>query len=209
MTNDTSRLLRLFVAIELPQTWLEGLAETQARMKAALAADATTAALRLRWVRPEGIHLTLKFIGEVEPERLEPIREQLGSAVPEVPEATLSLAGVGSFEDRRAPRVIWAGIQTEPAQTLLRLAESIETWLAAAGVPRERRGFRPHLTLARLPDGLSDAQRERAAAITTAVTPAELSPFRIEGVSLMRSLLGPGGARYERLGYWPKRPLQA
>jgi 2'-5' RNA ligase len=197
--SEKPRRPRLFVAIELPQSWRDGLAETQSRMKDALAADESTSGLRLRWVRPEGIHLTLKFIGEVDPERLERIREQFRHAVADLPTATLSLARVGSFEDRRAPRVVWAGVQDEPAQTLLRLAESIETWLAAAAVPRERRAFRPHLTLTRMPDGLSNAQRERAAAITTGVAVPELPPFGLERVSLMQSFLGPGGARYERL----------
>ncbi len=208
MNNDKPRRLRLFVAIELPQTWLDGLAEVQSRMKAAIEADPALTGVRVRWVRPEGIHLTLKFIGEVEPERLPAIREQLGQAVTEQPGIRLSLARVGSFKDRRAPRVVWAGVQDEPQQSLLKLAESIETWLAAAGVPRERRGFRPHLTLGRLPEAISDAQREHAAAVTTAVELPELAPFTAERVSLMQSFLGPSGARYERLDHWPNDPLQ-
>lgn len=195
--------IRLFVAVELPDAWLQALGEVQERMKDALSNDATTAGVRVRWTRPEGIHLTLKFIGEVGTDRLEPIVEQLTRAVPERPEITLSLAMVGSFADRRAPRVIWAGVQDHPQQSLLRLAESIETWLAAAGVPRERRSFRPHLTLARLPEGLTEAQRRRAAELTRSVSVPDVTPFGVPGASLMQSILGPGGARYERLGRWP------
>ena len=201
MTSE--RPLRLFVAIDLPEAWLEALAGVQERMQAALRDDAATAGLRVRWTRPEGIHLTIKFIGEVAPDRLEAIVTQLGHAVPSTPEFALTLDRVGSFEDRRAPRVIWAGVRDEPAQSLLRLAESIEIWLAAAGVPQERRGFRPHLTLARLPEGLTDAQRRRAAEITGAIQPPEKQDFAVEYVSLIQSFLGPGGARYERLGRWP------
>lgn len=202
MTSE--KPLRLFVAIELPDAWLEALREVQERMKAALAQDPALADLRMRWVRPDVIHLTLKFIGEVAPEGLTPIREQLAHAVPEPPEIVLSLAGAGSFEDRRAPRVVWAGVLSQPQWALLRLAEGIETWLAAAGIPRDRRGFLPHLTLARLPDGLSDAQRRRAAEVTTAVTMPEIPAFHVKGVSLIQSVLGPGGARYERMGRWPR-----
>lgn len=201
MTDE--KRIRLFVAIELPDAWLRSLAEVQERMRDSLAKDAEMASLRVRWTRPEGIHLTLKFIGEVAPARLEPIVGQLTLAVPERPDIALSLAGVGSFEDRRAPRVIWAGVQDQPAHSLLRLAESIETWLAAAEVPRERRGFRPHLTLARLPETMTDAQRRRAAELTRSVRLPEVPSVNVEGVSLMQSYLGPGGARYERLGRWP------
>ncbi len=199
----TEKTLRLFVAIELPPPWLEALATVQQRMREALAQDASTSDIRLRWVRPEAIHLTLKFIGQVSPDRLEPIVNQLTGALPSLPEITLSLGRAGAFEDRRSPRVIWAGVESQPVTALRDLAQGIETWLAAAGIPRERRGFRPHLTLARLPEALTDDQRRRAAEITTTVEQREIPSFRIEHVSLMQSFLGGGGARYERLGVWP------
>ena len=204
MSNQVLPPLRLFVAIELPQPWLDVLAETQKRMKTAIEADKGLAGVRVRWLRPEGIHLTLKFIGEVGPDRLGPIVDQLSRAVPAVPEITIALDRIGTFEDRRAPRVIWAGLRDEPSLSLLRLAESIETWLAAAGVPRERRAYRGHLTLARLPEGLTAAQRKRAVEVTSGVTVSDVAPFQVDGVSLMQSFLGPGGARYERLGRWPE-----
>ena len=203
MTGEKPRDLRLFVAIELPEAWLKGLGDLQKRMQAAIAGDAMTAGVRMRWVRPEVMHLTLKFIGEVSPDRLEPIREQILRAVPAKPNLTLSLAGVGSFADRRAPRVVWAGIRSEPEPALRQLAESIETWLAAAGVARERRGFQPHLTLARLPDRLSEQERQRAALVTTAVPAPELPRFEVDHVHLIQSFLGPGGPRYEHQGRWP------
>jgi 2'-5' RNA ligase len=201
MTNE--KHLRLFVAIELPERWLTALGELQARMQEALANEPSLAGTRLRWVRPEGIHLTLKFIGEVAPQRLDPIREQLARAVPQGPDITIHPGAAGSFEDRRAPRVIWMGVRDEPQQSLLPLAESIETWLTAAGVPRERRGFRGHLTLARLPEGLTDAQRYRVAEVTKGVEAPDMPAFPVQTVSLMQSFLGPGGARYERLERWP------
>jgi 2'-5' RNA ligase len=99
--------------------------------------------------------------------------------------------------------VIWAGLQSEQAETLRKLAESIETWLASAGVARERRGFAAHLTLARLPEAMTDAQRHRSAEITGSVRVPEIPRFSVEYVSLIQSFLNPGGARYERLGRWP------
>jgi 2'-5' RNA ligase len=201
MTNDAR--LRLFVAIELPQTWLKVLVALQERMRAALAADSQTAGLRLRWVRPEGVHLTLKFIGYVEAGQVDVIRNQIAAAVPEPPGIELRLAGAGSFSDRRAPRVVWATVESPQRERLMQLAERIETWLEAAGVPRERRPFAPHLTLARLPQELPEAQKRRAAELTTAVERPAAPPFTVERVSLMQSHLGPGGARYERLAAFP------
>jgi 2'-5' RNA ligase len=203
MTTATPASLRLFVAIELPEAWLAALAGLQQRMKDALAKDPLLTGVRVRWARSKGIHLTLKFIGEAPPERLAPIREQLARAVPESPGITLALGWAGSFADRRAPRVIWAGVQSEQYEKLRALADSIETWLAAAGVPRERRGFAAHLTLARLPNDLPDDARRRIAELTTAVEAPSVPPFEVEAVSLMQSLLGPNCARYERLGRWP------
>ena len=198
--------MRLFVAIELPEAWKDALADLQRRMQEALDADTQTASLRLRWVRPEGIHLTLKFIGEVTADRLPAIQAQLALAVPDLPAMTLRLGWAGSFSDRRAPRVIWAGVYSDEAEALRRLAEGIETWLAAAGVPRERRGFAAHLTLARLPNELPDALRQRVAEITatTGLEQADAPRMKVERVSLMQSHLGPGGARYERLSAYPE-----
>ena len=206
MTSERS--LRLFVAIELPTSWLEGLTELQSRMQAALQAEPELRDARVRWVKPEGIHLTLKFIGEVAPDRLDAIKGQLAAAVSEPPNIELAFSRAGSFSDQRSPRVIWGGIETPQREELYALAASIETWLAAAGVPRERRGFTPHLTLARLPQELSDATRKRIAEVTTAIQAPETPPFLVDSVSLIQSHLGPGGARYERLMVCPISALQ-
>jgi 2'-5' RNA ligase len=202
MTADAESL-RLFVAIELPGTWKQALAALQERMRDELAADTETAAVRLRWTRPEGIHLTLKFIGAVTLDRLPIIEEQLSHAVPALGQISLRLGWAGSFHDRRAPRVIWAGVDSDPPGALAPLAASIETWLAAAGVKRERRGFTPHLTLARLPDEMSDELRRRVAELTVDVPRPQPVPFVVEHVSLMQSHLEPGGARYERIATFP------
>ena len=207
MTNQSDSQLRLFVAIELPEAWKQALQALQNAMQAALEADPRTRGVRPRWVRPEGMHLTLKFLGEVAAERLGAIESALESAVPQSPDIELSLWHAGSFSDRRAPRVIWAGIQEgEPWGRLLRLVEQIETWMAATGFPRERRGFAPHLTLARLPD-ISNEARLATAEVTTSISIDSAPPFIVDSVSLMQSHLGPGGARYERLASFPA-PLQ-
>jgi 2'-5' RNA ligase len=197
---------RLFVAIELPETWKQSLASLQRDMQNSLADDPKTNGVRVRWVPPEGIHLTLKFLGQVPAERVQSIDEALRRAVPDTPGIELMLGRVGSFSDRRAPRIIWAAIVQDEGRgkELPRLVERLETWLQASGFAREKRGFTPHLTLARLPEGLAAPAREAVAAVTNAFHVAKMPPFRPEVVSLMQSHLGPVGARYECLRTYPK-----
>jgi 2'-5' RNA ligase len=122
--------------------------------------------------------------------------------VPEPFELSLELANVGSFADRRSPRVILAGVQGQ-TKALTDLATRVETWLASAGWPRERRGFHPHLTLARLPETLDDPTRQAVADLTTTYSAPPVDPWHVESVSLIQSRLAPGGARYERLAAFP------
>jgi RNA 2',3'-cyclic 3'-phosphodiesterase len=205
--------VRLFIALDLPDTWKSALATLQDDMRTALHKRFGDT-VRPRWVRPEGIHLTLKFLGETPENRLDALSNALAAAVPDAPGFELTLGRAGSFSDRRAPRVILAtvGGDTKP---LTSLTERIETWLAAAGWPRERRAFHPHLTLARLPDTLDEATRRAVAEATTAIAPPLTSPWTVDHVYLIQSHLGPfsGGpgvasssdarARYERLAAFP------
>ena len=112
------------------------------------------------------------------------------------------MGNVGSFAGSRAPRVILATLGGD-TRSLIQVTDRIETWLAAAGFPRERRAFQPHITLARLPETLDDATRAAIAEVTTAYAPPPVPPWPVERVSLMQSRLGPGGARYERLAAFP------
>ena len=199
--SSTPSSLRLFVALELPEAWKTALGALQDEMRAALH-DRFGDAVRPRWVRTDGIHLTLKFLGATPASRLDAVETALRQAVPSLAPFSLQLANAGSFADRRAPRVILAGVHGD-TQPLFALAEMVETWLAAAGWPRERRSFRPHLTLARLPETLDDATRRAVAGITTACKSPEVPPWAVDHVALIRSHLGPNGARYERLAVFP------
>src|SRR5450755_2580831 len=101
-----------------------------------------------RWVRPESLHITLKFIGEQKPEQVEAITERLRRV--ESGAFDIRSAGYGFFPTTTAPRVFWIGIQA--GTQLAELAESIDIATAALGVPRETRPYSPHLTLARAGD---------------------------------------------------------
>jgi 2'-5' RNA ligase len=144
----------------------------------------------------------LKFLGDTPANRVEALKAALAQAVPEAPGFEMTLSRMGSFEQRRVPRVILATIAVE-GRALIDLYEQIETWLAAAGWPRETRTFRPHLTLARLPDGFDDATRQAVAELAIGFESPKAPAWRVERVHLIRSHLGPGGARYEQLAAFP------
>lgn len=127
-------MIRLFIAIDIPDTIRREVAGMGRTIPKA------------RVVREEQLHLTLKFIGEVESSRLLDIDEVLAEIF--FPRFSLSLKGVGTFPPRGKPRVLWAGV--EKTEQAVALRNSIERELAAAGIPREGKKYRPHLTLARL-----------------------------------------------------------
>jgi len=195
--------MRLFIALELPETWKQALQALQEEMQSAITAELGEN-IRPRWVRPEGIHLTLKFLGETPESRLEALTNALAQAVPAEPGFELQLSRAGAFEDRRrAPRVILATIAVE-GRGLMDLYEHIETWLAAAGWPREKRSFHPHLTLARMPDSFDDATRHAVGELATAFEAPQAPVWRVDSVHLIRSHPRPDGARYESLAAFPK-----
>jgi 2'-5' RNA ligase len=159
----------------------------------------------VRWVRPESLHLTLKFIGEQKPDRIEAIQERLrgvqGAAV------ELRFAGYGFFPTAKAPRVFWIGIQAGPE--LAELAANIDAAVAELGIPREDRPFSPHLTLARGGSG-SGSPRWRKGdgpSLTFAVLEKRLAAMSTLDFGTMtarefylyQSQLSPGGSKYTKL----------
>lgn len=146
-----------------------------------------------RWARIEGIHVTLKFIGEVPEESVEQIEGAL-SAVDSDSPVEMNFRGAGFFPNERRPRVFWIGIDATP--NLAEMVARIETQLEPLGVSRESREFRPHLTLARISESrgiekLRDALRRQG--------PVEFGAVRTSEMHLYQSELGRGGAKYTRL----------
>jgi 2'-5' RNA ligase len=180
--------LRVFFAVELPD-------ETRQRV-ARYVEDLRGRAPQVRasWERAEKLHLTLKFIGEVEAERVEGLKLAAGRAGSGVAPFDISIAGTGAFPPRGAPRVLWLGVLDEGGR-LAELQRRLETECAAEGFPREQRAFRPHLTLARLraPQG--------AAQLSTLHTRSDFGPetFTVGELVLVRSELAPGGSRHTPL----------
>lgn len=187
--------LRLFVACELPDEAREALAAVQ-RLLQERGADG------VRWVRPEGIHLTLKFLGEVPARRLEAIERVLSRAVREPFRFSVQLGKLGSFGGSTGLRVVWVSLEGE-VEGLARLAARVDAALEPLGFPRERRPFAAHLTLARVKEGVSPQDRRRLFDLVRSLELPSLPALTLEAVSFMQSTLEPGGARYQCLARFP------
>lgn len=103
----------------------------------------------VRWVRPEGMHLTLKFLGDTYPDQVDEIASALEQILAGFKPMTIKVKGLGAFPSYRRPRVLWAGLE-EASGELVRLAKAIEVAVVRLGFPREDRPYSPHLTLGRI-----------------------------------------------------------
>ncbi len=167
-------MIRLFVAIDIPETIrreVEGMGRSIPNARA---------------VPVDQLHLTLKFIGEVEGSRLLDIQDALREII--LPKLSLSLKGVGIFPPRGAPRILWAGV--EPAERTIALRNSIERSLGAINIPRDKKKYTPHLTLARLRNCPIHHLQQFLAGNAFFQT----SEFPVEFFHLYRSQLTPKGA---------------
>ena len=193
------RPIRAFVAIELGDRAKRALADAIAALRAQRIAA-------LRPARPEGVHLTLKFLGHIAPERAPGIGQALADVAARHAPLTLTLGDAGFFPAGNAgrARVLWVGIDGDTAALSL-LHSDIYAALATLDFPPDRQPFRPHLTLARLHTGASPSDRRRAvAALANHPLPPDVR-IRAHALSLMQSDLQPGGAIYTRIAHAPLR----
>ncbi len=202
----SEELVRAFVAIELPAEVKASLGKIQAemnrRMIASLGAQAADKAIK--WVNPEGVHLTLKFLGSVPASRIARIENALRRAAANNSELTIELGGLGAFPSPQRPRVVWIGTHGE-IEKLAKIQSEVDSELAALGFPREERAFSPHITLARLRETASSEERRKIGEAVKAGP--QVAPMRVhvEAISLMRSELSRAGARYSRIAHIPLR----
>jgi len=159
----------------------------------------------VKWVSANGIHLTLKFLGEIPVSRVEEVKRALTTACLGTPPMRLEIDALGGFPDTAQPRVVWAGLSGD-IEVLSRLATRVDLALAELGYARENRPFVAHLTIARVrPEASRQAKSELGTAVLAAALPQGLW-FDIGAVSLMRSQLRPQGALYTRLSQTPLTP---
>ena len=176
---------RVFCAVELP-------AEVRARAAGHIERLRDAAGdVRAGWERAEKMHLTLKFLGEIETARVADLSSAAERAVKLVQPFELSLAGAGAFPPRGLPRVLWLGV-ADATSGLARLRHSLEDECERAGFARERKPFHPHLTIARL-RGPSGARRFVALHQEMSFSS---DAFKIDELIVLRSQLGPRGSTY-------------
>ncbi len=181
--------MRLFVALDVPEDVREALGKLIAHLEAKCRG--------VKWVRPEGMHVTVKFIGHVETESVAPIREALGR-VEWHGAIEMRFRGARFFPSERFPRVLASEVETSPH--IGKLATEIERVLVPLGVPAGAREFIPHLTLARL------KSEEGAEALVRAAAEFGTRDFgttRATEFHLFESILRPSGAEYRRMKTYP------
>lgn len=172
-------MTRAFIALEL-----------HPEMRAALdrlMADVRHRFAGLRWVRPEGVHVTLRFLGSTSPSQVDRLRESLGAAAARCPRAEVPVRGLGLFPERGSPRVLWLGLALP--EPMIALQAACEAAAVAVGFPPETRPFSPHLTLGRW--------RDRAP--RPELPPVDLGRASVDTLVLFRSQTRPDGAVYTEL----------
>ena len=176
--------MRLFVAVNLPGSTRRAIWEAAAPLRARR--------YPVRWVDADAIHLTLKFLGEVDDTREGEVRDGLAAAVRGARAFSVAIDGFGAFPSPHRPRVVWVGC--EPAPPLELLQHRLEQEMDRIGFPLEGRPFHPHLTLGR---AKRDAHpREFVGIADQLETLSFMAAVTVRSLDLMQSTLTPGGARY-------------
>jgi len=171
--------VRTFVALELGEDVRRRIGDLASGLRPTLPG--------VRWVRPEGCHLTLRFLGDATPEQVERLQETLEGIAAASPVSDAAIRGLGVFPERGQPRVLWLGLTVDPSVRALQAA--CERVAVGAGFAPERRTFEPHLTIGRWRDG---SRRPDLPA-------ADLGSAPLDTLTLFRSELRPGGSLYTPL----------
>jgi 2'-5' RNA ligase len=181
-------LARVFCAVELPLEVRARAADHIARLRDAVQG------VRASWEQEEKLHITLKFLGEVAPNRLQGLSDAASHAALSTQPFILALEGAGAFPTRGLPRILWLGINDSSGQ-LATLQSRLEEKCELFGFAREERPFRPHLTIARI----RAPQAARKLAQLHQEVGFEAIDFPVKELVLMRSELGPGGSSYTEI----------
>ena len=182
--------IRSFIAIELP-------AEVRLALGNLIAGLKSGQSSRVRWVAPDSIHLTLKFLGNITADRIEPITGAIREGAQGIDPFWLEVKGLGAFPNLRRVQVAWAGVSGETTK-LNQLQKRIDLNLAGIGFMPEKRPFSAHLTLGRVRDQASPDERQRLGDLLASTT-FDGGGFTVSGINLMRSQLQRTGAVYSRI----------
>jgi len=178
--------MRTFIAVELREELKKKIGELQTPLKK-LGADVS-------WVKPENVHATLKFLGEVTEDKIEKVSSGTKKALEGIKAFNLSLKDLGCFPSIKRPRVVWIGVEKGKEELAL-MAKKIEQEMEAIGYPRENREFSPHLTIGRV----KSPKNIEKLAEQIKTTNFQTEEIEIIEVVVMRSQLNPAGAIYTPL----------
>ena len=181
------KTLRAFVAVPIPDAVAAFLQQIQVRLHAP--------EMKIRWVAPTNIHLTLKFFGDIDPSRVDAVAAQMDLAAGSIPAFSLVARGVGVFPNLRNARVLWVGLAGD-LDRLGAIHASLESGLKSVGFSKSPRNFRAHLTIGRTRERI-DAQTIRAS--LEPLKDVASDSFRVDRLALFRSILKPAGAEYTLL----------
>lgn len=182
-----SPTIRAFIAIKLPPAVISLLEKAQQDFK--------SAGLRAKWVQPKNIHLTLKFLGNINPEDIDDIDAAMTDAVMEFEPLNLAARGVGVFPGIKRPRVIWVGLGGQ-TQALFALQRKLEDNLAVIGFAKENRPYKGHLTLGRFRQAVDPHTIHR---VIQEHADLKSEDFTTNRISLFQSDLKPAGPVYSEL----------
>ncbi|MDO8724091.1 MAG: RNA 2',3'-cyclic phosphodiesterase [Syntrophales bacterium] len=189
---NSEKSVRAFLAIEPPAEILKEIGDIQNRLKKSIAAD-------VRWTRPEGIHLTLKFFGNISESEIAAVSQVVEKHTAAFAPLQLEVRTLGVFPSLKRPRVLWIGLQGDTAP-LVSLQKNLERGFEDCGFAREERPLRPHLTLGRI-----KAVKETAGLEKTIESGRDFATgsFCAAGLALFKSDLTPQGAVYTKLAWFP------
>lgn len=190
------KTIRAFIAIEIPEALLGAFRD----MRNALRHSDDG----IKWVQPDRIHLTLKFLGDITPQQQGDVEAGLLAAVAGIPAFTLQSGSTGAFPSLKRPRVYWVGLRSGGQDQLRQLHQQIDSALAARGFSREERRFNPHLTIGRVRN--NRAPSDAASAIRDYHFPAHEIP--VNHIHLIKSELTPHGPIYTTLRSFPLSAAQ-
>jgi len=186
--------MRTFIAIELPKEIKDSLARLQEQLKLAQADT--------KWVAPENIHLTLKFLGERDDKKVEKIKQVMDEIATRNKSFQIRISLLGAFPKIDSPRIIWVGIDKGDSETK-QIAQELETEIAKVGIPKEDRPFSSHITIGRTRSNLNLKNLVQELKKLEGIFEQENQEFNTTKITLFKSTLTPIGPIYERLKEFP------
>lgn len=182
--------MRTFIAIELSPDLKKRLASLEEQLKSSEA--------DVKWVKPENIHLTLKFLGEIDEKQLEEVSKIIQEAANKNKSFYIRLASPGAFPKLNTPRVIWVGIDKGDSETK-QIAKVLEEEIVKVGIPQESRPFSTHITLGRVRSGKNCEKLVKNLEYLANNSPQDSPEFMVTKITLFQSTLTPSGPVYEVL----------